>query len=123
MLAGGPTVVALSTTEAKYISLSKGTQQAKWVQQFLAEIDHPIPLPVSPHTDNRSALAIAENPKFHSQVKHINTHFHYLQDEVEKNLSVAFIPSEENPADILMKPLGTTVHHHQVELMGMKHCD
>ncbi|THU88508.1 hypothetical protein K435DRAFT_803453 [Dendrothele bispora CBS 962.96] len=48
MMAGGPVfwmskcqnVVALSTPAAKYIALAKTLQQAKWVHQFLTEIDH-----------------------------------------------------------------------------------
>lgn len=132
MFAGGPTfwsskrqdVVALSTTEAEYISMSKGAQQTKWVHQFLSEVHHPAPLPALLRSDNRSALTIAENPKFHSRVKHIDIRYHYLRDEVEKkNLEVRYVPSEENVADILTKSLGATLHRRQVELMGMRPCD
>ena len=35
-------------------------------------------------------------------------------------LKVEYIPSEDNPADILTKPLGTTLHHCQVGLLQLK---
>jgi hypothetical protein len=108
-MAGGPTfwmskrqdVVALSTTEAEYIALAKGAP--RWTHNFLAEIGHPQPLLSKVCADNKGSIAISENPKFHSRVKHIDIRFHYLRrDSVEKgNLKVEFIGSEGNPADLL----------------------
>ena len=37
-------VVALSTTEVEYMALAKGTQQACWVNNFLSEVGHLVPL-------------------------------------------------------------------------------
>lgn len=113
-------MVALSTTEAEYIALSKAVQQAKWVHSFLSEIGHEIPLPFHIYCDNQGAIAISENPKFHSRVKHIDIRFHFLRDAVEKgDVSIQYVPSEDNPADVLTKPLGTTTHRRQITLLGM----
>ena len=86
MLAGGPVfwmskrqdVVALSTTESEYIAYGKGAQQAKWVHNFMSEIGYPSPLPSQLYADNKSAIAISENSKFHQRVKHIDICFHFL---------------------------------------------
>jgi hypothetical protein len=129
MLAGGPVfwmskrqdVVALSTTEAEYIAYGKGAQQAKWIHNFMNEIGYPSPLPSQLFADNMGAIAISENPKFHQRVKHIDIRFHFLRDLVEAGeVKINYVPSEENLADILTKPLGTTLHRRIVELMGMK---
>lgn len=104
-------VVALSTTESEYMALAKGAQQAKWVHNFLSEVRHAGPLPSILKADNKDAIAILENPKFHSHVKHIDIHFHYLWDAVKSGeLTVDYIPLEDNPANILTKPLGTMLH-------------
>lgn len=71
-------VVALSTTEAEYMALAKGAQQAQWIHNLLAEIGHKISLPSLLCTDNKGAIALSENPKFHSRVKHIDIRFHFL---------------------------------------------
>ena len=36
-------MVALSTTEAEYMALAKGAQQACWVNNFLSEVGHLVP--------------------------------------------------------------------------------
>lgn len=61
-------VVALSTTESSMV-LAKGAQQARWIHNFLSEVG---PLPSTLKADNKGAIAISENPKFHSRVKHID---------------------------------------------------
>lgn len=128
MMAGGPVfwmskrqdVVALSTTEAEYIAMAKGVQQARWVHQFLSEIGHKAPLPSIIKCDNQGAIAISENPKFHSRVKHIDIRFHYLRDAVERGeVQIEYISSEDNPADILTKSLGATIHRRQIGLLRL----
>jgi hypothetical protein len=128
MMAGGPTfwmskqqdVVMLSTTEAEYIALVKGAQQARWTHHFLSEIGHAEPLPSKLRADNKGSITISENPRFHSRVKHINIHFHYLQDSVEKgDIKVEYITSEDNPADLLTKSLSPAIHGRMVKLIGL----
>lgn len=52
------------------------------------------------------ALAKDNNLKFHGQTKHIDIRYHFLRETVkEQKLSVKYIPTEENMADIFTKPL------------------
>ncbi|KAH9699143.1 retrovirus-related pol polyprotein from transposon RE2 [Citrus sinensis] len=56
--------------------------------------------------DNQSAGELARNPVFHSKSKHIELDVHYVRDKVlGKELEVRYIPTEEQVADILTKPL------------------
>ena len=71
--------------------------------------------------DNQGAIVISENPRFHSRVKHIGIWFHFLRDTVKSGeLEISYIPSEDNPADVLTKPLGATLHHRQVGLLRLE---
>lgn len=78
MMAGGPTfwmakwqdIGALSTTEAEYIVLAKGAQQAQWVRNFLSEIGHEVPLPSRMLTDNQE---LSSYPKIPSSILGSNT--------------------------------------------------
>jgi hypothetical protein len=128
IMAGGPTfwmskrqdVVALSTTEAEYIALAKGAQQARWTHHFLSEIGHPEPLPSQLRANNRGSIVISENPKFHSRVKHIDIRYHYLRDSVESgDIKVEYVSTEDNPADLLTKLLGPLMHRKKVQLIGL----
>jgi hypothetical protein len=84
-------------------------------------LGYPLPLPSQLYANNKSAIAISENPKFHQRVKHIDICFHFLRDLVEAGeIKIDYVPSEDNLADILMKPLGATLHRCIVSLLGME---
>jgi hypothetical protein len=56
--------------------------------------------------DNTSAINISKNPVQHSRTKHINIRHHFLCDLVESEVvSLSVIPTENQLADILTKPL------------------
>ena len=56
--------------------------------------------------DNSRALELARLPKMHPRTKHINQSFHYSREYVERQeIQVQATPTEEQLADILMKPL------------------
>lgn len=51
------------------------------------------------------------NPILHARVKHIEIYLHFVRDKlIRKTLEVRYIPTptEDQVADILTKPLGST---------------
>ncbi|GKB28256.1 hypothetical protein Tco_0867657 [Tanacetum coccineum] len=99
------TSLAISTTEAEYVSAGKACQQALWMKQAL--VDYHIVLDDMPvFCDNKGAIDLSKNPVLHSRTKHIKIHHHFLRDNVQKgNISIEKVTSEDNIADILTKPL------------------
>ncbi|GKA84057.1 copia protein [Tanacetum coccineum] len=99
------TALAISTTEAEYVSAGKACQQALWIKQAL--LDYGIRLDDIPiMCDNKRAIDLSKNPVQHSRTKHIEIHHHFLRDNVQKgNISTEKVSSEDNIADILTKPL------------------
>ncbi|GKA99590.1 retrovirus-related pol polyprotein from transposon TNT 1-94 [Tanacetum coccineum] len=97
--------LAISTTEAKYVSARKACQQALWMKQAL--IDYGVKLNDIPiMCDNKGAIDLSKNPVQHLRTKHIEIHHHFLRDNVQKgNISIEKVSSEDNIADILTKPL------------------
>ena len=58
------------------------------------------------HCDTCSAINIIKNHVFHYRTKHIEIRHHFIRDLVEKKvISLDFIPTEHQLADILTKPL------------------
>ncbi|GJR93978.1 retrovirus-related pol polyprotein from transposon TNT 1-94 [Tanacetum coccineum] len=99
------TALAISTIEAKYVSAKKACQQALWMKQAL--IDYDVRLDDVPiMCDNKGAIDLSKNPVQHSHPKHIKIRHHFLRDNVRKgHISIKKVPSVNNIADILTKPL------------------
>ncbi|GJX51421.1 retrovirus-related pol polyprotein from transposon TNT 1-94 [Tanacetum coccineum] len=77
------TALAISTTEAEYVSAGKACQQALWMKQAL--IDYDVRLDDVPiMCDNKGAIDLSKNPVQHSRTKHIEIHHHFLPDNVQK---------------------------------------
>ncbi|GJS04972.1 retrovirus-related pol polyprotein from transposon TNT 1-94 [Tanacetum coccineum] len=97
--------LAISTTEAEYVSAGKACQQALWMKQAL--VDYEVKLNnVHVLCDNKGAIDLSKNPVLHSRIKHIEIRHHFLRDNVQKgNFSIEKVASEDNIVDILTKPL------------------
>ncbi|GJX33016.1 copia protein [Tanacetum coccineum] len=77
------TALAISTTEAEYVSAGKACQQALWMKQAL--IDYDVRLDDVPiMCDNKGAIDLSKNPVQHSQTKHIEIRHHFLRGNVQK---------------------------------------
>nr|GEX52480.1 copia protein [Tanacetum cinerariifolium] len=75
------TALAISTTEAEYVSAEKACQQALWMKQAL--IDYDVQLDNVPiMCDNKGVIDLSKNPVHHSRTKHIEIRHHFLLDNV-----------------------------------------
>ncbi|GJY15170.1 reverse transcriptase domain-containing protein [Tanacetum coccineum] len=99
------TALAISTTEAEYVSAEKACQQALWMKQAL--IDYDVQLDdILIMCDNKGAIDLSKNPVQHSRTKHIKIRHHFLRDNVQKgHISIEKVSSVDNIADIITKPL------------------
>ncbi|GKB75238.1 hypothetical protein Tco_0942133 [Tanacetum coccineum] len=99
------TALAISTTEAEYISAKKACQQALWMKQALINYDVQLDdVPIM--CDNKGAIELSKNPVQYSRTKHIEMRHHFLRANVQKgHISIKKVPSVDNIADILTKPL------------------
>ena len=99
-------VVALSITEAEYISDCEGAKDLLWAKQFLEELGISQLTPPILLTDSEGAAYLTKTTKFQRRSRHIEHRFHYIRQQVKKgNLRVKTIPGTENLADPLTKLL------------------
>ncbi|XP_031282916.1 secreted RxLR effector protein 161-like [Pistacia vera] len=99
-------VVALSSTEAEYRALAQTATEVAWLQSMFTELSLQVSSKPVIWCDNTSAGALASNPVFHARTKHIEIDAHYIREQVlAKNLTVQYVPSKLQIADILTKAL------------------
>lgn len=98
--------VALSSTEAEYISLCDACCQGVWIKRILGDCGYQIERPITIHCDNQSCLAIAKNPVLHNRTKHIDVKFHFIRDLVnDKKVQLEYCNTEDQIADAFTKCL------------------
>jgi len=97
--------ISLSTAKAEYIATGSCCTQLLWMKKLLCDYGFTQDTMVI-HCDNTSAINISKNPVHHSRTKHINIRHHFIRDLVEsREVALMFIPTENQFADILTKPL------------------
>jgi hypothetical protein len=113
--------VSRSNIESEYRALSDGTQEAVWIRRLTNDLgldaksitlntaDSKIISNLKPtkmYCDNQGAIKLAKNPIFHARTKHIEIHHHFIREKVQdKQVTLQYISTHDQPADILTKPL------------------
>ena len=97
--------ISLSIFEAEYITTRSYCTQLLWMKQMLK--DYGIEQGTTNiHYDNSSTTNISKNPILHFYSKPIEILHHFIRDLVEeKVISLEFVPTEHQKADIHTKPL------------------
>ena len=98
-------VVALSSTEAEYISMSEAIREGVWLKGLAEELGFGQET-VDIFCDSQSAIALSKNAVFHERSKHVATKYHYGRDLIKKGVvHVLKIATANNPADVFTKVL------------------
>nr|GEW61675.1 retrovirus-related Pol polyprotein from transposon TNT 1-94 [Tanacetum cinerariifolium] len=96
--------IAMSTTEAGYVSLSACCAQVIWMRTQLLDYGlryNKIPM----YYDSKSDIAISCNRVQHSRTKHINIRYHFIKEHVEKGtIEIYFVETEYQLTDLFKKP-------------------
>jgi hypothetical protein len=100
--------VSLSSCEAEYVGQTTATKEAIWLQGFLKQIN-----PGDPglgatiiYGDNQGAIALTNNPQFHTRTKHIAIQHHFVRKKVAGGqANLKYIYTSQQVADGLTKSL------------------
>ncbi len=99
-------VIALSTTEAEYISATNTTKEICWIRALLAEVIRPLAAPTILYNDNQLAIALTKDNQFHARTKHIDICFHFIHEAMERGvLTLVYCPTDNMVADVLTEAL------------------
>jgi hypothetical protein len=106
------TTVALSTMEAEYMALSDAIRELLSRVYIITELGILTIQPTIMYSDNQAAIAIARNEGDYRRAKHIDIRYHFIRNHLQNGrLELVYIPSEQQLADFLTKPLPTGQHN------------
>jgi uncharacterized protein involved in type VI secretion and phage assembly len=115
-------IIATSTAESECVAAFTAGKEGVWLRRVLCELApaHSIePLPLL--CDNQAALAMAANTSDSNRTKHMDVRFHWLREAIGSGaLSMEYVPTQDNAADMFTKPLDATKFKRCRELIGMR---
>ena len=112
--------VSLSTTEAEYVAAGSASREVVWLRRLLEEVECLCSGPTVLNVDNQSAIRLIKNPEFHKRTKHIDIQHHYVRELYESGeISVSYVSSEEQLADLFTKPLPRCTYERLRGAIGM----
>jgi hypothetical protein len=114
---------ALSTAEAEFMASSDAARQALWIQRLMTDLgfldssDRSIPI----LNDNNAAIQLSKDPVNHDRSKHIDIRTHFIREKVNNgDIDLSHVPTKENLADGLTKPLPADRHSSLFKDVGLE---
>ncbi|KAJ9547484.1 hypothetical protein OSB04_020027 [Centaurea solstitialis] len=114
------------TTEAEYIAVSDAANEAVWLRNFISDLKvvASISRPVDIYCDNSGAVAQAKEPGEHHKSRHVPRKYHLIREIIGRgDVRICKIPTDENVADPLTKPLARVKHEIHASSLGMQYLD
>ncbi|WMV34634.1 hypothetical protein MTR67_028019 [Solanum verrucosum] len=87
---------------------------------MLKEVGIEVQLPIQVYSDSKAAIQIAANPVYHQRTKHIEIDCHFIREMIQQgSIKVNYIPTKEQPVDILTKGLSRSQHEYLLSKLGV----
>lgn len=116
-------IQAHSTTEAEYMAIDDIARDIVWERRSLNTlgVSHSKSNPTPVAVDNQAAISLAKNKTSHDSTKHIHFRFHYIRQLVsDKEISLSYIDTNHNHADIFTKALPRDKFLFHLQGMGIE---
>jgi transposase InsO family protein len=112
--------VALSTSEAEYMSLASAAQTAIWLRRLLGDLGFTQEKATEIFEDNQGCIAMAKNPVNHDRTKHIDIKYHFVRELLESGvISLTYLQTEDMLADVMTKGLARVQHERLCQEVGL----
>ena len=104
--------MALSSTEAEYKGAVVAACEVAWLHKLLVDFGLQVHRKVVKYCDNLSSIQLAHNLVFHAKTKHIEVHYHFIQERVLLGeIDLVYVNTNKHVADIFTKALGVEKLH------------
>ena len=96
--------VALSSTEAEFMSLTAAIQESVWLKRLEAELNPNSNKSMLLYCDNKGALQVALNNNYSPRTKHVDIKAKFIRQKVdEKEVLLEYLCTKEMIADVFTK--------------------
>jgi hypothetical protein len=103
-------ITADSSAVAELIALDLVTKEVLWQKRLFEQLFRRSAGTVPIMEDNKAAKTLAESHKFSQKTKHLATRYFACREKVDrKEVSIDWVKSAEQTADIFTKPLGEQI--------------
>jgi hypothetical protein len=114
--------VALSTAEAELVALTLATKMAAWLLKLAKDVGADFNS-ICIGEDNQAAISIASDIKFSERTKHMDVRHFYVREKVaDGSITIKYVPSTEQLADIFTKPLAKDAFLRLRHMLGLRPC-
>lgn len=106
--------VALSSTEAEYMSAVSAIQEAIWLRSLYKEMFKDDLYGIPLYVDNRGAIHLILNNVVSGRTKHIQIKIEFIKESVKNGeITIKYMPTSQMPADIMTKAVpGNNIMKH-----------
>jgi hypothetical protein len=111
--------ISLSSTEAELIAMCHAAKEGIWISNLLSEIGIECK-PFLLREDNIPCIKIAEEPREHQRLKHLDIKYLFVRDLIkEGKMKIKYLESSDQPADMMTKPLGRVLLEKHSKFIGL----
>jgi len=112
--------VSRSSAEVEYRAMTHTACDIVWLKNLLIELEFRQSGLRPMHSDNQSAIYIAQNPIFHERTKHIKIDCHFVRDACTNEVvTFQLTPSSKQLVDLLTKTASPQVFSNLYNKLGM----
>ncbi|KAG8486151.1 hypothetical protein CXB51_019512 [Gossypium anomalum] len=105
-------IVSRSTAEVEYRSLAHVTAEMVWIQYLLSKLGVSTKGKALIWCDSSATVAVTGNSVMHSKFKHVELDLFFVREKVTQGVfQVGHVPSHEQVANVLTKPLSAGSFH------------
>ena len=97
--------VSRSSTESEYKAVANAIAELMWMQTLLKELNVKSPRAARLWCDDLRAKYLSSNPVFHARTKHIEVDFHFVRENLKRQLEIEYVLTGDQIADGFTKPL------------------
>ena len=103
------------------MGMAECAKEAIYLERFIRELGLEDLGDITVYCDNKGSLKLVENPTFHARSRHIDIRDHFVRDAIrDRSVFVAYIPTEDQVADVMTKGLPRPKHELCLRLMGLQ---
>ena len=78
-----------------------------WLKRLLKDLNELVNEPIPIYCDNLNSIQLAQNPVFHARTRHIEVHYHYIQERiVARDIDLWYVGINVQMTDFFTKAVG-----------------